>query len=200
MRSRLLFVCLAVLVTSQAHATDSFQVRLGGFFPSARGDFWRDTERLYTLTASDFYDGSLGITYQHAISDDFAVGFNADFYNSTVGSAERGYVDDWGAPIFHDTTLTLVPLMIDLRVTPGNRGGHGRHRYTENKSGVYFGGGIGLAYWQYEEIGDFVDDTGEFPEVYYDRFQEDGMALAAHAVAGVTVPIGDSGSLVFEGR
>lgn len=211
-RSRWLGHVVALLVLSSLPAVagphaarpDSwaFQFRFGGFFPEADSDFWSTNQDLFTLDDSDFDDAVVGLTFVSAVTNHLEVGFNVDFYDKTVVSAERGFVDEFGFPILHDTRLQTMPMIVDLRVIPGGRfgvrGSRGQHRVRQPV--FYLGGGLGVNYWEYEEIGDFVDDSFDPPEIFFDRLQDDGFAFAAQALAGLELPLGHSWSLLFEGR
>ena len=176
-----------------------FQARVGGYFPSGGGDFWTDTREVFTLDASDFDGFILGLTYVTPVNRYLEVGFNADFYGQTVSSEYRDWVDGAGFPILHDTKLRITPLMIDLRIVPGGRFSD-RGSYLKRKPVFYFGGGVGANYWQYEEVGDFLDFSFDPPDIITDRFTDDGWAFAADAVVGLELPLGQSWGVILEGR
>ena len=178
----------------------AFQIRLGGFFPRGDSDFWRDTEERFTIRPGDFDAFQLGFTYVHSVNNNFEVGLNLDLYNETQISQERDFVDEFGLPILHDTTLQMVPISVDFRLIPG-----GRYRLRGGGRRVlqpvfYIGGGAGVNFYEYEEIGDFVDDFVDPPEVFPSRFVADGAAFSAHALAGLEMPMGGPFSVMLEGR
>ena len=131
----------------------AFNFRLGGFVPTGNSDFWEYKETYYTFDHSDLNDVIVGIGYNAAVNNFFEVDVNADIYSSSVRSADGFYVDSDGYPILHDTRLNSVPLTVSFRVLPAGRfarrGAEGKH-YVRRPV-FYFGGGAGLAYWQYEE-------------------------------------------------
>ena len=193
-------LALVLGAASRAEAADlAFQVRMGGFFPDGDSNFWDETEARFTLDSSDFEDFVLGLTLLSALGNYLEVGFNVDFYETTVLSAEREFVDNFGNEILHDTHLETVPMTVDLRFLPGGRyrirGPQGRQVL---KPVFYIGGGLGLTYWEYEEVGDFVDDATL--SIFFERFVDDGVAFEAHALAGLELPFGRSLALLFEGR
>jgi hypothetical protein len=178
----------------------AFQVRLGWFFPSGGSDLWDVNEDAFTYDDSDFDSGVFGMTFVQSVSNQFEVGVNLDFYGDTVFASQRGFTDDFGNPVFHDTEISSVPFTVDVRFVPG-----GRYRMRPGgrkvlKPVFYVGAGVGITFWSWEEVGDFVfeDDLGFF--VSYDRFKETGEALEVHGLAGVELPVGSRFSLVFEGR
>jgi hypothetical protein len=185
----------------RGRSTDNaFQLRLGGFFPDGGGPLWTDVEQRFTLDAEDFDDAAVGFTLVHSMSNLWEVGFNVDFYDETVLSEEAMFVDEDGFPIFHDTRLETVPLTVDVRLVPG-----GRYRIRPGgrvlKPVFYLGAGIGANVWEYEEVGDFVDDADPLdPFVYFDRFEEDGVAWQTHVLAGAEFPLSPNFNLMLEGR
>lgn len=181
-------------------AESAFQIRLGTFMPSGDSDFWDDTEDVFTLRASDFDDFILGLTYVRPVSNEIEIGFNVDFFEETVLSEYRDYVDEDGFAILHDTVLSQMPLTADVRVIPGGRDRvrpGGRHIV---KPFFYLGAGLGLTFWEYEEYGDFLDFTFDPPEIFLDRFVDDGVAFEAHVLAGVEIPLSRMTNLLFETR
>lgn len=176
------------------------QIRLGQFMPSGDSDFWDAIEQDFTIDSSDFDDFSLGFSYVQSVSNEIEVGVNVDFYGETVVSEYRDFVDEQGFPILHDTEFSTVPLTVDVRFVPGGRyrirpGG----RYIP-KPAFYVGGGFGLNFWEYEEIGDFIDFSFDPPEIFRDRLIDDGTAFEVHLLAGVEVPLGRRTNLLLEAR
>jgi len=62
----------------------------------------------------------------------------------------------------------------------------------------YLGGGIGVNFFDYEEVGDFVDFS--LDEVVFDHFHDSGSAFSAHALAGIEVPVSPAMGLLIEGK
>ena len=184
----------------------ALQGRLGYFFlddGDHDGDddgFWKDTESVFTLDASDFEDFSLGFSYVHSVRNKLEVGFNVDIFEKTVRSEYRDFVDQGDLPILHDSSLSLIPMTVDLRFLP-----IGRYRVRPGGRHIvqptfYLGAGAGLVFWDYEEVGDFLDFTFDPPVIFGDRFTDDGVALEVHGLAGVEIPVGPRINLLFEGR
>lgn len=199
----ILSIMLAALGGGIAHAQDhALQLKLGVAANRGDGEFWAATEEAFTLAAGDFDDLALGLTWTSGIGSHFDVGFNVDLYDSTVRAGYRDLGDQDGYPILHDSRLRMVPVSVDFRILPFGRGIR-RDRAgipRERSPLVYFGGGVGLNVYRYEEFGDFVNfDHPDWP-VVEDAFRDDGVAPLATAVAGVEIPMGDILGLVFEGR
>jgi len=181
-----------------AHAV---QLRFGGFFPSGGGPLWTDVENRFTLDASDLDGAVFGVSFVSGLGNSWEVGIHADFFDETVLSSEADFVDEDGFAIYHDTQLEMTPLTVDVRFLPG-----GRYRLRPGgvrvlKPVVYLGASAGINFWEYDEVGDFVDDTDPAdPFVFSDHFSEDGDAFQYGLLAGVELPVQPSFHVVFEGR
>ena len=203
-------VALTLLVSTTSVATagwgppgppnNALQGRLGYFFLDGGGGFWEDTESVFTLDPSDFDDFSLGFSYVHSLRNKLELGFNFDIFEDTVRSEYRDFVDQSGFAILHDSTLSLIPMTVDLRFLPIGRyhlRPGGRHIVQPT---FYLGAGAGVVFWDYEERGDFLDFTFDPPVIFGAHFRDDGVALEVHGLAGVEIPLGPRTNLLFEGR
>ncbi len=186
--------------------TNSFQFRFGGFFPSGGGELWDANESVFTLRHGDFNDAILGLTYVAGITNNFEIGFNVDFFDSTVRSQDNGIIGDvqTGLHPEHDTELTMVPVTVDFRFLPGGRYAvRGRRgQYHVRQPVFYLGGGAGMNFWTYEERGSFIFEDPETSTFFedFDHFKSNGTAFEAHALAGVELPVGQWWSVLIEGR
>ena len=178
----------------------AFQFRLGYFMPTGDSDFWDETEQVFTLDADDFDEFAFGFTYARQVANGVELGVNFDVFEDVVLSQVRGFVDEDGFPILHDTELTIVPLTFDVRFVPG-----GRYRMRPGgrhipKPVFYFGAGAGFNFWEYHEFGDFVDFSTLPPEVIFGDFYDEGEALEVHGLMGTEIPLTRTTNLLFEGR
>lgn len=198
----LLIVAVALataLPAAGAGGEDAVVFRLGGFFPQG-GGVWDENEIDFTLSISDFDGVTFGLGYVHGVNERVELGVFTEFYEETQRSEYRDFEDSSGFSILHDTTLTLIPITFDLRFLPA-----GRHRVRPGGRHVtkpvwYLGGGVGANFWEYEEIGDFVDFFAPTLPIFFDRYVDDGIALELHALAGFELPLGSQFNLVIEGR
>src|SRR5262245_50579368 len=198
-------ITAAVLLSAAAHAGSppgkdgAFNFRFGGFFPSGDSDFWRANEAAFTLDHSDFIGPIGGVGYNGAITNYFEFDANADFYTSSVRSADRFYTDLDGFPIYHDTRLLSFPFSVGVGVLPAGRfarrGPEGQ-RYVRRPV-PYLGGGIGAVYWQYIEEGDFVASD---LSIIYDRLTATGLAFEAYAMLGIEFPVAPMWNITLEVR
>jgi hypothetical protein len=179
---------------------NSVQFRIGGFLPDGGGTLWEENEEVFTLSSSDFDDVTVGVSFVKPISNNFEIGLNVDFYDSTELSSYIDYGDEFGYAIYHDTTLEMVPLTVDFRFLPS-----GRYRMRPGgrkvlKPVLYLGGGAGVNFWQYEEIGDFIDFSLPELPVFPGYFEDSGAAFETHILAGVELPLSPTFNLLLEGR
>lgn len=177
----------------------AFNFRLGGFLPSGDSDFWDTNQAAFTINPSDLDSVIAGVGYSSSLSDHFEFDVNADVYAASTLSADSYYTDQNGDPILHDTRLSLVPVTFGIRVLPAGRyarRGADRKHYVRRPV-PYFGAGIGAAFWEYEEEGDFVASD---LSIVYDRYTESGVVLQTYAMAGIEFPVGPEWNITFEVR
>jgi len=183
----------------------AFNFRVGGFFPTGNSDFWDEKENNFTLDHSDFNGGIAGVGYTASVNNYFEFDVNADVFGSTHRSSDKDFVDDNGDLILHDTTLSILPITVGFRVLPigrySRRGAEGR-RYVRRPV-PYFGAGVGMAYWEYEEKGDFVFLDPAAPtgvSISYDRIKDTGLEFEKHAKVGIEFPIAPEWNVTLEVR
>lgn len=184
----------------------SFQIRAGGFFPSGGGDLWDDNAEVFYQDISDFNDFVIGMSFVAPLSNHLEVGFNVDFYDAKTSSAYRDFVDQSLFPIYHDTTLDEVPFIVDARWYPA-----GRYRIRSGgrrvlRPAFFLGAGIGANFWEYEEVGEFIDCSqgcGPLdppPPILPGRFKDSGTAFQAQLSTGLELPVSPGFHVVLEGR
>lgn len=203
LRKRTVWISLACLLASvlplmAGDGPTGLQFRLGGVQLEGEGDFWAGVEDTFTLNTGDFDGAAVGVTFIRPFGNHLEVGYNMDFYSKTVESSVIGYVDGNGFPIFHDTSLSMLPLMVDFRVLPFGRYGNRHSGHHSLKPAFYFGFGAGVNIWEYEEVGDFVDFTTD--EIFFDQFEDRGIAFQTHALVGLEIPLSREWGAMFEVR
>jgi hypothetical protein len=198
--SMAMVMVISIFATGVVMAGGAVQFKFGAFLPEGGGQFWDDTEAIFRHDAGDFEDFTFGFSYVSALGNHMEVGLNIDFYDAHVFSAYRDYIDEDGFQIFHDTSLSMIPVSADIRILPfGRFGGRGNAGRIQVRQPVfYFGGGIGMNFFEYEEIGDFVDFTSD--EIFFDHFQDSGVSFSTHVLAGIEIPISPTMGLMFEGK
>jgi hypothetical protein len=183
-RTMLLAGAIAVLMSVSSvpcfaeRPANAFQFRIGGMYLEHDGDLWRDTEEVFTIVdSSDFEELTIGFSFVTAPHNNFEIGLNADFYDENLFSRYTEWTDEFGYPIYHDTNLEIIPLTVDFRFLPW-----GRYRIRSGGRQVkqpvfYFGGGVGINLWDYEEYGDFINFADPELPVIYDWFEDSGAAF-----------------------
>jgi opacity protein-like surface antigen len=181
-------LALATLVPVKAASADVVVTFFGGYF-MLKGDDARDIDDvLYqnagflTLEADDFNNGIFGGEVHFGVGRFLEVGAGAGFYQSTVGSVYRDYVNDNGTEIYQESKLRIVPYTFTARVFPAGR---------DAPVQPYVGGGLALLYWRYSEEGEFVDFNNR-GEVFVDRFVDSGYQAAPVGLAGVRFRFSDN--------
>lgn len=180
---------------ARSSGDQSVQARLGAFFVEGNSDFWDESEDVFTLEASDFDDVAFGLTYSYAFNRFFELDMNADFFDSTVVSDYRDYVDASGFAILHDSTLETVPLTVGIRFLP-----FGRARAGAKRPVPFLAAGGGVNFWRYEEAGEFIDFGDLNLPVDFGVFSERGEAFVGYAAAGLELPLSRGFNLGFEAR
>lgn len=146
-----------------------------------RGDFNGPivgAEVAFGLTS--FLDGVVGI--EHAVAE--------------RDSELWDWVED-GLPIEQTTRFQVTRAVASGRVYLLPRGhAVGRHAWVPARWSPYVGGGGGIAWYRFEQFGDFVDfqtighpDYPDGPAIFTDIFRSSGSGATVHAMAGVEVTV-----------
>lgn len=190
----------AVALPPGSSTDRGLELRLGLFLPDGGGELWSINEDLFSLDASDFEDATFGLSWVQSLTNHIELGVGFEAYERTVRSAQRGFIDDFGLPILHDTQLSLTPLTVDVRFLPLGRFRQRPGGRQVLKPVVWVGGAAGLMRWEYEELGDFVfsDDEGDL--VLFDRFRGRGTTSVFQVAAGLELPLSTRINLILQAR
>ncbi|HXW04636.1 MAG TPA: outer membrane beta-barrel protein [Vicinamibacterales bacterium] len=137
----------------------------------------------------DFSGFTFGGEYLFAVSDYLEVGAGLDFYQHTVPSVYREFVDSDGTEIAQDLKLRIVPITATVRFLPVGRSGAVQ---------PYVGAGLGIFNWRYAEFGEFVDFSDD--SIFRQRYEKSGSSLGPVILAGLRAPVGDFWSVGGEIR
>ena len=129
----------------------------------------------------DFSGFTFGGEWLYGIGDFVEVGVGLNYYQKTVTSVYRDFVDIDGTEIVQDLKLKVLPITGTVRFLP-----LGRTAPVQ----PYVGGGIGFFNWRYTETGEFVDFSDG--SIFRDRFEADGTAVGPVVLGGLRFPIGDA--------
>lgn len=168
---------------------NAFRVRLGEFAPRGDGDYWIDKRFDFTGDERDFEDLLAGVDYLRFLGPRLGLLVSGNSYESEVAQEYLDFVDEFGFPISHTTTLEVASLNFGLIFHLTRRGA---------TVAPYVGGGGGLYGWRLIEDGDFID-FGNL-EIFTDRFEQTDEAFGWFVVAGLEVPVSDTWRVFAEGR
>jgi Outer membrane protein beta-barrel domain len=182
----------AILAPAAAHAqirqvsSDHRQAvgfTLGGFFPKGE-DSRVDDDVLFNdlddlaFDIGDFKGVSVSGEWLFSLGDFLEAGVGAGFYQNTVHSVYRGFVNANDSEIEQDLKLRIVPVTATVRFLPIGRG----------SVEPYVGAGIGAFNWRYSEVGEFVAPDSS---IFRSKYEANGTAVGPVILAGIRAPIGD---------
>ena len=131
--------------------------------------------------------GEWHITFDERVE----LGFGAGFYQRTVPSVYRDFVDIDFTEIEQDLRLRVIPVSAVVRFLPINQAGEVQ---------PYLGAGVAALNWKYTETGEFIDFNNN-NNIFDDRYEASGTTLAPLVLAGIRFPInGDVYALNAEAR
>ena len=177
--------------------------RLGGFFPSGDSDGWRATGSGLTLEPSDFNGAMFGFTFAASLNPNLDFALSTDWLGSTTHSSYRNYLFEDNSPITQRETLRLMPVDFSLRILPTGRtaprGTKGRR--VLRPVVPYFGGGVGLMFYEYEQSGNFIDFTDPTGLLVYHGYADtQSVTWSANVLAGIEVQFSPWVAMQVEGR
>jgi opacity protein-like surface antigen len=166
-----------------------FQV--GFYRPDGSSGYWRDKELEFTGRAGDFEDWSFGLDYQRFLTERLALTASSFFYEGGADQSYLDFVDEFGVPITHATTLEMGTLEVGLVF-----------RFLSRDAPVipYLGAAGGLYAWTLRESGDFIDFGARPEEIFTGTFEADGDTFGWSWMLGLEIPINRNWSINLEGR
>lgn len=170
---------------------DAFRIHLGDFRPDGDSDYWRDKEADFTGSIDDFENASFGLDYLLPLGDRLSLVFSGSIFEGDSTNSYRGFVDNFGDRIRHDTTLQIASGTVGLQL------------YLTGPAAAvqpYVGVGAGAYPWQLEESGDFIDFGTASRTIFSATLKSDGVAFGYYGLAGLEAPITRRVSIFAEGR
>jgi opacity protein-like surface antigen len=171
-------------VSSSNESRHAFGFNLGYFSvkgEDSRGDddvLFRDLDSLI-FEIDDFNGATFGAEWLFGVTDYLEVGAGINYYQQTVPSIYRGFVDNDGTELEQDLKLRQLPIAATVRFLPV-----GRRASVQ----PYIGAGIGVINWRYTESGEFLDFNNE---IFRATFEADGSEVGPVILGGVRFPIAD---------
>jgi outer membrane protein W len=127
----------------------------------------------------DFNSATVGGEWLIGFNQFVEGGIGVGFYQKTVPSVYRGFVNTNNSEIEQELKLRVVPITATVRFLPIG------HAAVE----PYVGAGLGAFSWRYSEVGQFVDFSDN--SIFRDRFVAKGTAVGPVILAGLRAPFAD---------
>jgi hypothetical protein len=167
--------------------------------PNEDSDIFDFVQGLLTIDEGDFRGPGFAMDVGYSLTPRLDVVGGFELFGSSVRSEYRDYVDNNFLPIEQDTSLKQNTVYGSLRLLLIPRGRSvGQFAWIPSAVTPYVGAGGGATWWEFTQIGDFVDFQDL--DVFSDSFQSSGVSPSAHAFGGVDVQIYKRLQLSFEGR
>jgi opacity protein-like surface antigen len=166
----------------------AFRVHLGAFQPEGDSEYWDSVEEDFTGDIDDLENVSFGLDYLLPFNRHFSLMFSGTGYAGDTTQSYRGFVDNFGDRIRHDTTLAIASATVGVLVHPFG---------SDAPVSPYIGAGGGSYFWTLEEDGDFIDNNDD---VFFATFEDDGVAFGYYYLVGLEAPITRSMSIFGEAR
>ena len=169
-------------------------VNIGGYLlraedARARGDVLASNLSFLAYDLSDFNGLTFGGDYFISVGAFVEAGVGLNFFQRTVPSVYRGFVNADGSEVEQDLKLRVIPFTVTARFFPLTR---------DVGFQPYVGGGVSFNRWRYSETGEFVDFS-DF-SVFRDNFVDQGTKSGPVFLGGVRFPLGASALIGGEYR
>jgi outer membrane protein W len=177
--------------------TGSFSLHGGFAAPSARSDIFSFTTSQLTVNRGDFSAVDFGADLAFSVAPRFDLVLDLSYSGMSKGSEFRNYVDNNNQPIQQTTSFQRTPLTLSARyylLPQGRQIGH--FAWVPRRIVPYVGAGVGMMYYEFEQKGDFVDDSTL--AVFNDTFHSGGWAPVAQGLAGIEWSLGPKWALTTE--
>lgn len=166
----------------------SFVARGGWNFASTNSEIFELVQDELTVEKGDFNSPVLILDFAYRINPRIDVMFRFGYSRVSVDSESRDYVDQDDNPILQATELKKIPLTGNVKFYVTPRGLEiSRFAYVPRSFAPYVGGGGGLLWYRFRQVGDFVDF--EDLSIFSDAFNSDGWTPTFHVFGGVDIKL-----------
>lgn len=173
--------------------------QMGYAVPDASSEIFRFVEDQLTVERSDFNAPSLGGFLAVRLGARLDARVDVSFSRAETRSEFRDWVDMDDLPIEQETYLQRVPLTLGLTWYLRDRGRTvGRFAWIPTDWNGYLGAGAGVTWYEFEQVGDFVDF--ETLDIFSEAYRNDGSTPTAHVYGGVERSLASRLLLTVEGR
>jgi opacity protein-like surface antigen len=177
----------------------SWSLRGGFAMPGAHSDVFSFTTSNLTVNHADFGALDLGADLAFAVTPRLDVVLDVSYSGMKKGSEFRDFVDNNQLPIQQTTSFQRTPVTVNARYYLTERGRQvGRFAWIPNRVVPYVGAGAGAMYYEFDQKGDFIDNSTL--AVFPDAFHSAGWAPMAQALAGVEWSVGPGWAIKTEAR
>ena len=178
-------------------------VNLGYTVAHAGGAVLNHARDQLILGRRDFDAPTWGVEFAVRGSERLDLALDFRFSRSDVRSEMRDWLEE-GFPIEQTTIFTRVPVTVSTRYYLRDRGrAISQFAWIPAKWAPFVGAGAGLTWYQFEQIGDFVDIATCDPTgcaIVNLTIESKGAARTAHAFAGVDISMSPRFLWRLEGR
>ena len=179
--------------------TGSWSVRGGYAMPSANSDLFKFTTDNLTINRADFGAFDVGGDVALTLKPRLDLVFDISYSGMSKPSEFRNFVDNNQQPIQQTTSFQRTPLTVNLRYYLTERGRQiGHYAWVPNRVAPYVGAGVGAMYYDFEQKGDFIDDSTR--AVFPDTFRSRGWAPVGQVLGGAEWMLGTNWALKTEAR
>ena len=167
--------------------------------PTANSDLFKFTTDNLTINRADFAAFDVGGDLAFTLKPRLDLVFDISYSGMSKPSEFRNFVDNNQQPIQQTTSFQRTPLTVNLRYYLTERGRQiGHYAWVPNRVVPYVGAGVGAMYYDFEQKGDFIDDSTL--AVFNDTFRSRGWAPVGQLLGGAEWVLGTNWALKTEAR
>ena len=179
--------------------TGSWSFRGGFAMPNANSDLFKFTTGQLTINKGDFSSVDFGADLSFNATPRLDLDLDISFSGMSKESEFRDFVDNNQQPIQQKTSFERTPITINVRYYLTDRGRQiSRYAWVPATVTPYVGAGIGMMHYNFEQKGDFIDDSTK--AVFTDAFQSGGWTPMAQLLGGVEWSLNSTWALRGEVR
>ncbi len=188
----------------------SVGLRTGYSLPRAGSDIFSHTQEQLThvvgrdghareIENSDFAGNYFGGEVSVRVSDHVDLAFGVGYTESITRSEFRDWVDTDDQAIEQTTKFAMTPVTLSAKYFLMDRGRSiGRFAWVPARLNAYVGGGVGVTFYNFDQVGDWVDF--ETSDIFNTQFKSNGNGKQLHALAGIDLTITKNIFLTGESR
>lgn len=177
----------------------SLAFNMGYGMPRAGSEVFDFVTDQLTVEKSDFNAMVVGGSLGFRLTNRLELALDANYSNANTPSEFQEWVDLDDLPIEQNTRLTMVPVTLNLKAYLFDRGRRvSRFAWVPGTWSPFVGVGAGRLYYDFKQVGDFVDF--ETNEIFWDTFRSKGDSGVFHLLAGAEYSLSPAFYITGEGR